>query len=62
MSTDEKPEKPKRGPPFKPKSELREQRSIRLLPRHWAKIDLAGKAEFEAYLDRWRPKAPAPEE
>ncbi len=55
MTTDAKP---KRGPPFKPEDERRVQRSIRLLPRHWDKIDAAGKAEFEALLERWRPKAP----
>jgi len=53
MTTDAKP---KRGPPFKPESERRVQRSIRLLPHQWAKIDAAGKDAFEAYLDAWRPK------
>lgn len=51
MSTDAKP---KRGPPFKPEAERRVHRSFRLLPHHWAKIDEAGKAEFEAYLDAWK--------
>lgn len=57
MSTDAKP---KRGPPFKPEEERRVQRSIRLLPRHWEKIDAAGKAEFEAYLDAWKPPKKKP--
>ena len=55
MSTDAKP---KRGPPFKPDDERRIQRSIRLVPRHWGKIDAAGKAEFEALLDAWEPEPP----
>lgn len=52
----------KGGRPPKPDSERRVQRSIRLLPRHWAKIDAAGKEEFEALLDRWRPKPGKPAE
>lgn len=54
--------KAKRGPPFKPDSERRVQRSIRLLPRHWDKVDNAGKDEFEAYLDAWKPKKTKPAE
>lgn len=52
--------KPKRGAPFKPEAERRVQRSIRLLPRHWDKIALAGKAEFETYLDAWEPPKKKP--
>jgi hypothetical protein len=48
--------KNKGGRPPKPDDERKTQRSIRLLPRHWAKIDAAGKKAFEALLDRWRPK------
>jgi hypothetical protein len=47
--------KNKGGRPPKPASEVRVHRSQRLLPRHWAKIDMAGKAAFEAYLDAWEP-------
>lgn len=53
-------QKPKIGPPFKPESERRVQRSIRLLPRHWAKIDAAGKAEFEKLIERWEVKTHPP--
>lgn len=49
-------ERPKRGAPFKPESERRVQRSIRLLPRHWAKVDAAGKAELEKLIDLWDVK------
>lgn len=48
--------KSKGGRPHKPDSERRIQRSIRLVPRLWAKIDQAGKEEFEAMLERWKPK------
>ncbi|MBT9493864.1 MAG: hypothetical protein IV107_16315 [Paucibacter sp.] len=57
MNTDTKN---KGGRPTKPESECRVHRSMRLLPRHWAKIDLAGKKEFEALLERWRPKPEKP--
>ena len=50
----EQPKSPGGRPP-KPEAERRVQRSIRLLPRHWAKIDAAGKEAFEAYIERWRP-------
>ncbi len=43
------------GRPPKPDAERRIQRSIRLLPTHWEKIDTAGKAEFEQLLERWQP-------
>lgn len=46
------------GRPPKPEDERRVQRSIRLLPRHWQKIDTAGKEAFEALIDRWKPKPP----
>ena len=52
MTTDTKN---KGGRPTKPESERRVHRSMRLLPHHWAKIDSAGKAGFEALLDRWHP-------
>jgi hypothetical protein len=48
--------KNKGGRPTKPESERRVHRSMRLLPRHWAKIDAAGKEGFEAMLERWKPK------
>ena len=57
MNTDAKP---KRGPPFKPESEVGVHRSWRLKPRHWAKIDLATKAEFEELLEAWEPKTRKP--
>lgn len=53
--------KNKGGRPPKPDNERRIQRSIRLLPHHWAKIDTAGKEGFEALLERWRPKVPPAE-
>jgi hypothetical protein len=43
------------GRPPLPEGERRVQRSIRLKPHHWAKID-AGKERFEALLDDWTPK------
>lgn len=51
--------KNKGGRPPKPEEERRVQRSIRLLPRHWQKIDAAGKDEFESLLERWKVKPPA---
>ena len=48
--------KNKGGRPVKPESERRIHRSHRLLPRHWAKIDLAGKAAYEALLEAWEPE------
>jgi hypothetical protein len=54
--------KNKGGRPVKPESERRVHRSMRLLPHHWAKIDAAGKAEFEAMLERWQPQAKKPAE
>jgi len=59
MKTDTKN---KGGRPTKPEAERRVHRSMRLLPHHWAKIDMAGKAEFEALLERWRPKPEKPTE
>lgn len=47
----------KRGPKPKPASDVRQHGTLRLLPRHWAKIDAAGKPAFEAYLDAWEPEA-----
>lgn len=51
-------EKRPRGRPELDESERLVQRSIRLLRRHWDKIDLAGLDALRAYLDRWQPKAP----
>lgn len=50
--------KAKRGPKPKPASDVREHGTLRLFPRHWAKIELAGKPAFEAYLDAWEPEPP----
>lgn len=50
--------KNKGGRPTLPDEQRKVQRSIRLLPRHWDKIDAAGKDEFEKLLDRWKPKTP----
>jgi hypothetical protein len=49
----------KRGRPFLPEDQRKKQRSIRLLTRHWDKIDAAGKAQFEELLETWQPKPPA---
>jgi hypothetical protein len=46
------------GRPEKPDDQKLVQRSIRLLPKHWAKIDAAGLDELRALLERWRPKPP----
>ena len=46
------------GRPPLPESERRVQRSIRLLPHQWAKIDEAGKEAFEALLESWQLKPP----
>jgi len=43
------------GRPPLPEDERRVQRSIRLKPKHWAKIDAAGKEAFEKLIERWRP-------
>lgn len=50
--------KNKGGRPPKPAAERRVQRSIRLLPHHWQKIDAAGKEELEALLERWEVRVP----
>jgi hypothetical protein len=50
--------KPKGRPPVPPDQRLM-QRSIRLPPYLWAKIDAAGLPALRAYLDRWRVKPPA---
>jgi hypothetical protein len=47
-----------RGRPELDESERLVQRSIRLLRRHWAKIDFAGLEALRTYLDRWQPKPP----
>lgn len=52
--------KSKRGPKPKPAGEVREHGTLRLFPRHWEKIDAAGKAEFEALLEAWQPKTKKP--
>lgn len=49
-------EKRPRGRPPTPPEERLEQRSIRLPPRLWAKIDAAGLEALRALLDRWKPK------
>ncbi len=50
--------KPKGRPPVAEADRL-VQRSIRLPPHLWAKIDAAGLPALRAYLDRWRVKPPA---
>lgn len=50
--------KNKGGRPALPEDQRKVQRSIRLRPSHWDKIDAAGKDEFEKLLDRWKPKPP----
>lgn len=47
--------KNKGGRPTKPEAERRVHKNMRLLPHHWAKIELAGKPALEAYLDAWEP-------
>lgn len=49
----------KRGPKVKDEADKRKHRSYRMFPRHWAKIDLAGRLAFEAYMDAWQPEPPA---
>jgi hypothetical protein len=46
------------GRPPKPESERLVPRSFGLKPRHWAKIDLAGRAALEALLEAWEPVPP----
>jgi hypothetical protein len=48
--------KSKGGRPPKPDEERLVLRSIRLLPKHWAKIDAAGMEELRRLIERWRPK------
>jgi hypothetical protein len=43
------------GRPPKPPSERLVPRTFGLKPRHWAKIDLAGRAALEALLEAWEP-------
>lgn len=50
-----KQEKIRLGRPPKDAECKLEQRSIRLLPRQWRKIEEAGMEALRAYLDRWRP-------
>lgn len=50
MNTDPKP----KGRPPKPADERLVQRSIRLTPAQWAKIDAAGLPALRKLLDRWR--------
>ena len=50
--------KNKGGRPTLPDDQRKVQRSIRLLPKHWDKIDAAGTDELEKLLDRWKPKTP----
>lgn len=46
--------------PKKTQAEKLIQRSIRLAPAHWAKIDAAGLAALRKLIDRWRAPAKAP--
>jgi hypothetical protein len=46
------------GRPPKPPSERLVPRTFGLKPRHWAKIDLAGRPALEALLEAWEPEPP----
>lgn len=46
------------GRPPKPESERLVPRTFGLKPRHWAKIDLAGRPALEALLEAWEPEPP----
>lgn len=46
--------------PKKPEAEKLQQRSIRLTPAQWAKIDAAGLRALRKLLDRWHAPAKAP--
>lgn len=58
MSTDQTPDKPKRGPKFKPASEKLEQRSVRMLPAQWAKVDAGGGQQWLRDLVDQAPALP----
>jgi len=45
--------KPVGRPPKAPEQKL-EQRSLRLTPAQWAKVDLYGLAALRKLIDRWR--------
>ena len=49
----EQPKNPGGRPPVPPEQRL-VQRSIRLTPAQWAKIDAAGLPALRKLLDRWR--------
>ena len=44
------------GRPPKPESERLVSRSFRLKPRHWEKVDLAGRPALEALFEAWQPE------
>jgi hypothetical protein len=50
------PAKKPLGRPRKPSEEKLEQRSIRLTPAQWAKIEAGGLAALRKLIDRWRLK------
>ncbi len=52
----DKPKNPG-GRPALPEDQRRVQRSIRLLPKHWAKIDAHGLEWLRAVIQRARPPA-----
>lgn len=44
------------GRPKKPNSDLLVQKSIRMTPAQWRKIDEAGIAALRALVEKWNPK------
>lgn len=44
------------GRPKKPDSDLLVQKSIRMTPAQWEKIDGAGIDALRALVDKWKPK------
>lgn len=44
------------GRPKKPDSDLLVQKSIRMTPAQWKKVDDAGIDALRALVDRWKPK------
>jgi hypothetical protein len=46
--------KPRGRPPVPPDQKL-EQRSVRLLPRHWEKVDAYGLEWLRQVIDRAKP-------
>jgi hypothetical protein len=53
------PTKPKMGRPPKSPDERLEQRSIRLTPAQWAKIDALGIPWLRKLIDRAKPPKPS---